>query len=392
MTEHARLGPSDSARWIACPGSINFTKNYPNSSSDAADEGTLAHWVREECLEWALEPYHFIGRTMEINGKVWTVDSDMADHLMPGIDEIREFSGRMFVEERLDLGRWMPGQFGTLDCGIAGQHLIVISDLKYGMGVPVQPVRNTQQMIYALGFWDQFARHITDATDFLIIIDQPRNSAGGGAWPVTLDELLAFGDELRTKAEATNDPDAPLIPTKEGCLWCPAANVPGRPGGCPAHAQSMIAEIEMDFEDLDDPVIWEPPLVAGLTPDRLIRLSQHRKAIENFLEYAHAMAIQHLTTHGPTAGQKAVLGRAGNRKWVSDKAAEAFLRQKLPSADPFNKKLKSPSQGEKEVGKKYKIPDSLVERGEPKPIMVPVEDARPAILSVEQEFDDVDDL
>ena len=106
----------------------------------------------------------------------------MADALQPGIDQILEYSGKMFVEERLDLGRWMPGQFGTLDCGIAGEELIVISDLKYGSGVPVQAVKNTQQMIYALGFWDQFARHITDAKQFLIIIDQPRNAGGGGEW------------------------------------------------------------------------------------------------------------------------------------------------------------------------------------------------------------------
>ena len=401
MSAHARLGPSDSARWLSCPGSINFTRDYPNSSSAAADEGTVAHWVREQCLELGFEPYDFIGTKMRLNGVLWEVDEDMAENLVYGIDTAREFDGPMFVEKRLDLGRWMPGQFGTLDCGIAGEHLIYISDLKFGRGVPVQAAYNTQQMIYALGFWDQIARHITDATEFLIEIDQPRNNAGGGAWRVSLEDLLKFGEELRKKAAATFEEDAPLIASPKACQWCAAANVPGRIGGCPVNAAANLEPIDMDFDDLDGPDLWEPPVVEELSRERLITLSQHKKSIEQFLEYAHARALQYLMDDGPAAGHKAVYGRKPPRKWASTEAAEAFMKQKLSSADPFNKKLKTPSQAEKEVGKKYEIPKSLVEQGQPKPIMVPVEDEREAIrpfnddiedLDADDEFDNLDDL
>lgn len=393
MAAHARLGPSDSARWLQCPGSINFTKHYPNESTDAADEGSAAHWVREQCLNFGFDAYDFIGMTVTFNGKKWVVDDDMADALQPGIDQILEYSGKMFVEERLDLGRWMPGQFGTLDCGIAGEELIVISDLKYGSGVPVQAVKNTQQMIYALGFWDQFARHITDAKQFLIIIDQPRNAGGGGEWLVTLDELLEFGETLKVKAAATLEDGAPLLPSEKACLWCPAANIPGRAGGCPAHAEWLADKIDMDFEELDSCALlgtpWQPPIVSALTPERLIEISLAKSSIEKWLEYCHAQALQHLMNHGPLGGYKAVSGRRPPRKWRDTGAAEAFMRQMLPSKSPFNPKLKTPAQAEKEVSKTYEIPTAFVERGQAKPTMVPVEDARPALWTVEDEFDEV---
>ena len=389
MTAHARLGPSDSARWLTCPGSINFTKNYPNSSTAAADEGTVAHWVREQCLYWGEEPYDYIGHQMTLNGVTWTVDADMADALVEGLDFIREFSGKMFIEERIDLGRWMPGQFGTLDCGIVNQDMILISDLKFGRGVPVDPVRNTQQMIYALGFWDQHARHVSKAQNVLIHIDQPRHAQGGGIWSTTVEELLVFGEELREKAKATLDPDAPLVPSSYGCQWCPAANMPGRPGGCPAHAKSILDAIDLDFDSLDAPE-WEPPLVAGLTPERLLALSDRKKQIEGFLEYAHAMALQYLIDHGPVAGKKAVVGRKPPMKWRDESAAEAFLLQK--SVEPFNKRLITPTQASKMIGKTYELPSALVERAEGKPVIVDIADARPAILTVENEFDDMDDL
>lgn len=393
MAAHARLGPSDSARWLQCPGSINFTKHYPNESTDAADEGSAAHWVREQCLNFGFDAYDFIGMTVTFNGKKWVVDDDMADALQPGIDQILEYSGKMFVEERLDLGRWMPGQFGTLDCGIAGEELIVISDLKYGSGVPVQAVKNTQQMIYALGFWDQFARHITDAKQFLIIIDQPRNAGGGGEWLVTLDELLEFGKTLKIKAAATLEDGAPLLPSEKACLWCPAANIPGRAGGCPAHAEWLAGKIDMDFEALDNCALlgipWQPPIVSALTPERLIEISLAKSSIEKWLEYCHAQALQHLMNHGPLGGYKAVSGRRPPRKWRDTGAAEAFMRQMLPSKSPFNPKLKTPAQAEKEVSKTYEIPTAFVERGQAKPTMVPVEDARPALWTVEDEFDEV---
>ena len=401
-----RKRPSFAATWTRCAKALAFTLNYPNNSSPAADEGTMCHKVREWCLELGFDSFDFIGQKFKINGVTWTFDEDLAEAIQPGIDEIREYDGRMLVEQYVDTTPWVGPddqgrpQGGTIDCGVIGEHLYFQSDLKAGRGVAVQAVGNDQQVIYAIAAYEQFIKHeAPNCKNFMLAIDQPRNHAGGGYWPLTLEELLAEGERIKRAAEAADDPNACFNPGPKQCQWCPAANVPHRVGGCPAHAAANLDHIDMDFDDLDAPEQWQPPIVDEMTPARLIHLSQHKKSIEQFLEYAHAKALEHLMDNGPDAGHKAVLGRRPPRKWASTDAAEAFMRQKLSSADPFNKKLKTPSQAEKEVGKNYEIPKSLVEQGQPKPIMVPVEDEREAIRpfnddieNLDAEFDNLDDL
>lgn len=391
-----RKRPSDAVRWTRCAAALRFTLDYPNTSSGAADEGTAAHWIREMCLELGMDAYDWIGTKVSVGGTLYECDFDMAEALQGGIDEICEFDGEIFNEVWVDTTEWVgldengKRQGGTVDCGIVGSNLIVLSDLKFGQGVPVPAVRNDQQSLYGLAFYHQIAKHISDATEFLIIIDQPRNSAGGGYWPVTLAELEKYGQFVKTRAAMADDPDAEFTPGEEQCRWCPAANVPGRPGGCPAHSADMMDAIGLTFDDLDAPEEWTPPVVDEMTIERLIQISDKSSGIKKWLEYCHARVIQHLLEEGPVGGKKAVYGRRPNRKWSSPSAAEAFMLQKLTST-PFNKKLKSPSQVEKEIGKKYQVPGALIERGEPKPIVVDIEDARESIAPLNAEFDDFDD-
>lgn len=390
-----RKRPSDAARWTRCAKALSFTKDYPNSSSDAANDGTLGHAVREECLYWGETAYDYIGFKMVLDGKTYEFDADYADAIQGGIDEINEYDGELFVEQWVDTTKWVGPdedgnpQGGTVDALKVGKHLAVMSDLKAGRGVAVSAVNNDQQVLYMLASYEQIIKRIApECKNFLIIIDQPRHHGAdaGGYWRLTLDELYAHGERIKKAAEATEDPDACFTPGPKQCQWCPAANVAGRLGGCPAHAQAKLDDIEMEFEDLDDDK-WEPPLVAGLTPERLLMLSEKKKSIEQFLEYAHSAALQHLMDHGPTAGKKAVIGRRPPMKWASEGAAEAFMRQK--NVDPFNKRLITPKQAASQIGKKYEIPSALVERGEAKPVIVDAADAREAIKPIE--FDDFDD-
>lgn len=399
MSSHSELSPSDSGRWTRCPGSIRLTRDHRDDRSSLfAAEGTVAHIVREQSLIWGFDAYDFIGREFEADGHKFVVDDEMANNLQPGIDEIREFEGKLFIEQRVDttpwLGRDSKGrpQSGNLDAGIAGRKLNVISDLKYGEGVAVQAVKNTQQIIYALSFWKQFARHVTDATEFLIIIDQPRNSAGGGRWRVGLSELQDIGNELKAAAERTRDPNAPLIPTELGCQWCLMANMPGRVGGCPAHNKWLADLIEADFgalEALDTiGMSWEPP--EGMSREARSHLVRVRTTITKWLERLHADELHELINYGPAFGFKAVEGRHGHRKHRDNDKSCAWMRARgLTDDQLFTKKLISPSQGEKILHLQTgRFPKSLVERGAPKPVIVPVEDERPAITMIEDEFDD----
>jgi hypothetical protein len=73
-------------------------------------------------------------------------------------------------------------------------------------------------------------------------------------------------------------------------------------------------------------------------------------------------------------------------------AAEAALRavKKLKVADLFTKKLVSPSQAEKLLGKKHKILAEHVVKPQGKPTLAPETDSRPALApDVEQDFEQV---
>ncbi len=300
--KHARNAPSDASRWTRCARALEFTKDFPDESSVFADEGTAGHLIRDLALDTGLDAYHFIGTKVSVNGALYECDDEMADHLQPGIDELREFPGKLFVETRVDTTKWVGldsdgnRQGGTLDALVVGEYLAVQSDLKYGQGVAVSPVDNEQQLLYLLAAYKQIIRHIAPkCKKFLIIIDQPRNSAGGGYWTVTLDELLKFGEWIKVRAAATRDPNAEFTPGPKQCSWCKGANVPGRPGGCPAHAKWLLSEVDLGFANLDIQdefgIPWVAPKVDSLTPARLVQLSLSKKAIEQFLEYAHAQAL-----------------------------------------------------------------------------------------------------
>jgi hypothetical protein len=368
------LRPSSGATWFHCPGSIRFTaKAEPEATSNFAAEGTAAHTIREMCLEAGLDATDFIGKSIVADGHTFLVDDDWAEALQPGIERIREFTGDVFIEHPLKLGPWLPGRMGTLDAGVVGRKLIVISDLKFGRGVPVSPVENIQQMIYALAFHHRHASKISDAKEFLIIIDQPRNPQGGGEWRVTLDELNEFGNTLKAKVELTNDPNAPRIAGEKQCYWCP-----GKTLGCPEYEIYNLDLLSAKLPDLDNECD-ELALPEVMTPQRRSYLLRHKKMIEDWLERHHAAAIDDALMGKPVPGLKAVYGRRPPRKWSDEETASSFLSERLSAEQIFTRKLITPTKLEKLEPKVFADASKLMERGDPKPVLVSELDSRPAI-------------
>lgn len=428
---HAHRSPSDSGRWLNCPGALNLTSILgPRPSSIYAAEGTWAHQVREDCLDLGMDAYDFIGHRMAVDGYAFTWTEADANFLQPGIDRIRQFDGRLVVEYQVNLERWMPDDFGTLDTGIVGKDLIVINDLKWGQGELVEADHNTQQMIYALGFWQNVARFETDATEFLLMIDQPRamrksrnreivfddldeddtdegeiEIAAPGEFRITLKELLAFGRELKTKARATEDPDAPRVPGHKQCRWCPATKIEGM---CPEYEVWNMANLGLTFENLDEAEELGTLAVprTTITPERRSVLIRSWPQIERWYKRMHANALADALSGDTQAvpGLKAVEGRHGKRVWADPDAAEAFLTQgryidpetldvkrgySLSHAQSFTQKMISPAVAETLVGK-GKLPIALVERGKPKPVLVSASDPKPAITAARIEFDNLE--
>lgn len=403
---HARNAPSDSKRWLLCPGALNRCKTLglkDDGGNTASREGTAAHWVRETCLELGLDPYDFIGTRIAVEGETFVCDDGMASALQDGIDQIRRYDGPLFIELRVNITPWTGldedgnEQFGTLDAGVVGKDLIVISDLKYGANIPVEAIKNFQQVIYALGFYEQVAKHLTKATKFLIIIDQPRNSAGGGEWPVTLEELQKLGEWIKERAKLTFDPNAPCIASKEACTWCPAAKALGQ---CAEYDQWQTELFEADLDDLDDFVEFGTELKLPdpevLTPERLGVIYQHRSIMKKFIERVEALVKRDvLQGRGEDYGLKAVAGKRSPRKHRDGFESEMWLFENgYKDAQIINRQLKTPSQLDKVCGR-GKFPEDLIIGGNPTPTIVSIEDARlalPVENFIDEEVEDLDDF
>lgn len=400
---HARNAPSDSKRWLHCAGALRRCKDLGIDNSEgntASREGTAAHWVREVCLDLGLDPYDFIGTKIQVDEETFLCDDDMASALQPGIDQLRSFSGKLFVEKRVNITPWVGldedgnEQFGTLDAGIVCEEVIVISDLKYGRHIAVGAIRNFQQVLYALGFYEQFARHATKATKFLIIIDQPRNSAGGGEWEVELEELRAIGEWIKERARLTFDPNAPCTPSKEGCEWCPASK---RFGACGEYETWVLDQLQTELDDLDDFEEFgaELPLpkVESLSPSRLSAIFQNRSLLKKFIERVE----QHVTRavrggDGEAYGLKAVDGKRSKRVHVDEEKSKTWLLENGYELDKIiTIELKTPAQLDKVCGK-GKFPKDLISGGEPTPTVVSIEDARPALPTEAQMDEEIEDL
>lgn len=391
---HARLGPSSASRWLRCPGSVNFIEELDEEEkgTEAADEGTILHSFCEDCLINDINPFDLVGERREYNGYKYRLTSDDAEMMLDGLDYIDDIPGKLLVEKRLDLSRWMPGQFGTSDVSIIGKRVLTVFDWKWGR-VPVQAVDNDQLRIYALGVYDNFVRGKYDQIEKVrLTIWQPRASGGGGEWEIPLDDLLDFGKYVKRKAKATYGEDAARIAGKAQCQYCLGAKTLK----CAEYIAFNNQLLFDDFDELDENVEYDfPPRfakAAAMDADRRSYIVQHRSMIDKYLDRLAGATLDDAIKGFPTPGLKAVEGRAPRRKWKSDDLAASRLSDILDPDQVFEQKLISPAQAQRLVGiDEYNEKISrLVDEGEKKPTLVPLEDKRPALPTVIDMFDDYD--
>jgi hypothetical protein len=397
--KHAHLAPSASHRWIPCPGSVALCAQLEAQGGEPeptiyAAEGTLFHRLMMLILRHGYEPKDFLDSEMKAGGHQFTVDQEFVEHLEAGLEEVASkayWAKHVFIEERVSLDRWIapkidPDPGGTLDFGWVNDDYrsIGLLDYKFGAGVPVHPRRNPQIMCYALAFWQRLVdKNIVSSRErvyFQLGVFQPRNPEGGGWWETDIDELLDWGHDLEAAAIATTKKDAPLK-TGSHCEFCPAAKA----GICSAYEGERLRDVQLKFDDLSQ----VPALKTILTPERRAYILQHRRAIEDWLENLHAQALDDALKGNDCGGLKAVIGRHPKSKWKDEDAAEKFL---IKHTDMIYQPLKllSPTQAKKVLpAKALEILDEYVDRGNPKPMLVPQDDPRPAIKSIEDKFDDL---
>lgn len=389
MSEHHRHSPSGAEAWFACPGMLAKCDGLPDETSEYSSEGTAAHAVRERCLIEDRDVQDFVGDWIEADGLYFEVTPEWVGWLQPGIDRIREAKGFTWMfEHRTQMDPWIPGGFGTLDSGGISKDLIVIDDLKFGKGIPVEAELNKQLMIYALGFWMNYARHHTKAKRFLLRIDQPRVSGRGTEWETTLAELLAFAEELEAAVKRTMDPDAPLVPGPKQCQFCRAS----RNLKCEVQDAFVLELLGLTFDDLDNPEKLKLIATDGMTPERRAKVIANASLISSWVSNVKGISLQEALNGETIPGFKAV-ATEGDRTWTSEQQAEEFWKGKVPDKDLYVKRLKSPAQMETIAGTRtWAKAQDLIHRPEGKPALVPESDKRPALVPLTALLDELPDM
>lgn len=367
MTAHAKLSASGAHRWMNCPGSVRAEEGLKDSSSPFAEEGTKAHDLMEQMLLYA--------RT-----DIDKYDIEMAEHVRTYVDYVesqKKPGDALFVERRVDFSEWVPGGFGTADTIIVSDQVLHIIDLKYGKGVPVFAEHNPQLMLYALGAYDE-CMFLSDFESVKISIVQPRLDTIS-EWEISITDLLKFGETVRQAALDTENPKAKRVPGEKQCRWCKAKAT------CPALLKLTTDTLMTDFEQLD-----EAPSPYKLTEPQMRKAVENKNLIEAWLLSVENFVKEHLLEGGSFEGFKLVEGRS-IRKWSDEDQAGERLVDLVGEQGAFTKKLISPAQAEKLLGKKDKAKISdIIAKPRGAATLAKESDPRPAINPVEADFTDLD--
>lgn len=372
---HALLSASGSYRWLNCTPSARLEEKFPDTTSEAALEGTLAH---EMCELKAREKFqgedlltgldllredHLYQYEMETytNEYVDFIDKQMMSY---------KLSPYLMLEESIDLSAYIPDGFGSCDAIIIGDTTIEVIDFKYGKGVPVSAENNPQMMLYALGAYEKY-RLLFGFNTVRMTIVQPRID-NTNSWECSLDELKSFGEVVKKAAKMAYEGRGIYAPG-DWCRFCRARAV------CRARAdQSIKLAFGDDF---------------GKSPD-LIDNSEIGKYLEmgtdvaKWVEELKAYALSECLEGREVEGYKAVAGRSSRNFADMDKAFEILQANGIDEAMLYERKPLTVAKLEKTIGKKTfneMIGDYIV-KTDGKPTLVPETDKRKAINSVENAF------
>lgn len=347
---------------MKCPASLKMSKPYPNTTNPAAELGTAAHELGEFCLRYGAQPYDCKG--MEFNNHV--VDEAMIQAVATYVNHGNELRVRTgftpLLEQRLtmsSLGR--NDVFGTSDFTLITPDTLYVRDYKHGYGT-VEAEDNSQLIGYGIAGLDTF--NLWESVKYVDVgIIQPRARHIKG--PIrsavyTVKDMLLwqlrFAEAIRKADSGTEAPVA-----GPHCKWCPAK------ANCRAHMNYVL--------DL----VYRNCPANEISVTELEVIYENIGIIESFLAAIAARSSEEVQKGYSFSNHKLVNSYGQRSRKPTDEKAflTAVQEMKFNTEDLYEPKLKAVSKIEKIVGKD--LVSQHFKSPEPKKILVPMNDNRPAL-------------
>lgn len=376
MTAHAKLSASGSKKWIACTPSVVLEQQFPDESSEFANEGTFAHEVFEAKI------LAYLGRPVPELTPALAEQYDSAElrdavdaAVEVAIERIEAARARcadpiILVEQRLDFSQWVPEGFGTGDLVIIADDLIEGLDYKHGKGVTVEVEKNSQIRLYGLGAYAELA-HLYDIKRVRMTVLQPRKN-NFGSEELTIEELLAWADKV-------------VVPAARMAWEGKGEPVPGphcTEGFCRARFQ-CAARANQSLELAKAEFALRPPEL--LTEEQIAKVLTIGDQVAKWISDVQSFALAQAESGRQFAGFKLVEGRSNRRYSDQDTVAATLVEAGIPEAIIYERSLLGITALEKAIGKRKfaELLGDLVVKPSGKPTLVPESDKRPAIASAD---------
>lgn len=369
-SKHALLSASSSNRWIRCPPSAVLCAKAEDTPSIYAAQGTDAHSLCEYKLKHALGL-----KVRDPTENLTYFDSEMdecSDMYVQYVMEQIEVAHQtckdplVLIEQRLDFSKWVPGGFGTGDCVIVTDGELSVIDYKYGVGIMVDAIKNSQLMCYGLGALSMFDG-IYDIDKISLHIFQPRKS-NISVYTLSRDELLKWANEELSPAALLAEKGEGDYYAGSHCQFCKVKAI------CRKRAEHNLELAQYDFA-----------MPSKLNDTEIEIILSKSDGFVSWINDIKEYALKQAITGKEWNEWKVVEGRS-NRKYTDENAVIAAVEN--IGIDPFEHKLMSITSMTKLLGKSRfdELLGNLTYKPPGKPMLVPISDKRPSMENAVNDF------
>lgn len=352
--KHALLSASSASRWLHCTAAPRFEEQFPEKTSEYAEEGRLAHAICElkviKKFTTQLTPRMYSTRINKLKkDPLYTDEMDKTSDLY--VEHLTEkamtynSTPYVAVEVQVDFADYVPEGFGTCDCIMIGGDTLNITDYKHGKGVPVSAEGNAQMRLYALGALKRYASiYGNTIKNVCMTIDQPRIQDEPSTETITVEELRAWGESIKPAAAKAYMGLGEFCPG-EHCRFCR--------GKAQCKARAAINTALEEFKDCVPQNGEKPPLFGQgvLTDEEIGDLLVRGKELVAWYKDLEEYALNALLNGGTIPGWKAVAGRSNRTFADTDAAIAAVIAAGYDEALVYERKPKTLTELEKLMGK-----------------------------------------